>query len=106
MNQEPPPAQGPVDVNVRERFEAWIKAPPFERRCMRWPDDTPETAWPGTYRSYEVELAWQAWKAAVEATVVDCGKCSNRGRVDGLSQESHCEHCKWADQWRTDHYAP
>ena len=23
----------------------------------------------------------------------DCNTCDNRGRVDGLSQESHCDHC-------------
>jgi hypothetical protein len=59
---------GPLDRNVRAQFEAWIKAPPFERRCMRWPtDDT--SAWPGSYRNYEVELAWCAWKAAVDYCV-------------------------------------
>lgn len=36
----------------------------------------------------------------------DCGTCANRGRVDGLSQETHCEHCCWQESWRTDHYAP
>ena len=57
MNQEPPPAQGPVDVNVRERFEAWIKAPPFERRCMRWPDDTPGPR--GQEPTAAMRLSWR-----------------------------------------------
>jgi hypothetical protein len=34
----------------------------------------------------------------------DCKTCANRGRVDGLSQETHCEHCIYQEKWRTDHY--
>ena len=54
-------------------------------------DDTP--AW----------WAWEGWQAAQSARV-DCNACANRGRIDGLSQETHCEHCKWQERWRTDHY--
>ena len=36
----------------------------------------------------------------------DCNTCANRGTVDGLSQETHCEHCQWQQTWRTNHYAP
>jgi hypothetical protein len=35
-----------------------------------------------------------------------CGSCANRGKVDGLSQESNCEHCIHQQSWRTDHYLP
>lgn len=45
-------------------------------------------------------------KETSKSVKVDCNTCSNRGRIDGLSQESHCSHCKWQEQWRTDHYAP
>ena len=38
--------------------------------------------------------------------LVDCKTCANRGRIDGLSQEMHCEHCKWQERWRSDHYVP
>ena len=34
----------------------------------------------------------------------DCKTCANRGRVDGLSQETHCDHCIYQEKWRTDHY--
>jgi len=34
----------------------------------------------------------------------DCYNCSNRGLIDGSSQESHCEHCIHGDGWRTEHY--
>lgn len=47
----------------RTDFEAWISAPPFERRVMRFPESA--CAWPGTYRDIEVDLAWQAWQAAI-----------------------------------------
>ena len=47
--------------------------------------------------------AWEGWQAAQRARV-DCNTCANRGRVDGLSQEMHCEHCKWQGRRRADHY--
>ena len=25
----------------------------------------------------------------------DCGKCANKGRINGLSQETFCENCRW-----------
>ena len=34
----------------------------------------------------------------------DCNTCDNRGRVDGLSQESHCDHCIHGSRWKTSHY--
>lgn len=45
----------------RDRFEAWAKAPPRE-----WNIDIagPKLAWPGQYKIYHVESAWQAWQAA------------------------------------------
>jgi hypothetical protein len=45
------------------------------------------------------------WGAAQQARP-DCNTCVNRGRIDGLSQETHCEHCKYQETWRTNHYAP
>ena len=47
-------------------FEAWISAPPFERDITRYPMNSEESAWPGHYREYEVQLAWEAWEAAAE----------------------------------------
>lgn len=38
---------------------------------------------------------------------VDCKKCENRGRINGLSQESFCESCKHVSSVRSqDHYKP
>lgn len=50
---------------MRERFEAWISAPPFEHMCDRRPMDERVTCWPGQYKRYETELAWEAWQAAL-----------------------------------------
>jgi len=44
----------------REAFEKWISAPPFERASARWSSE--ESAWPGTYADYDVQLAWEAWQ--------------------------------------------
>ena len=43
----------------RNQFEELMSAPPYEmnlRRC------TEESAWPGNYRDYKVQLAWCAWE--------------------------------------------
>ena len=45
----------------RKQFEAFITAPPFERKIKR---NGPMSEWPGTYNDYPVELAWCAWQAA------------------------------------------
>jgi hypothetical protein len=46
---------------LRDRFEAWISAPPFERDVERW--HRPDSQWPGQYRDYPVQVAWEAWQA-------------------------------------------
>ena len=56
--------------SVRSAFEAWITDPPMEKDVARNSTDDRKSAWPGQYRSYEVQLAWEAWCAALEAT--DC----------------------------------
>lgn len=39
--------------------------------------------------------------------VADCRTCKNRGRTNGLSQESFCESCVWQlMSFRKNHYAP
>ena len=49
----------------RTRFEHWISSPPFEKDSSRYPMDESLSAWPGSYQELDVELAWQAWKAAL-----------------------------------------
>ena len=46
----------------RAAFEAWIAAPPIEAPLDRLDDDA---SWPGQYRDYHAQLAWEAWQAAV-----------------------------------------
>lgn len=59
-----PAPLGQVERGVRPRaaFEAWISAPPFEREVERFGENS---AWPGNYRDIDVDLAWQAWSAAM-----------------------------------------
>ena len=64
-----PIAQGPVDVNVRARFERWITAPPFEKTIERHGENG---SWPGNYRDYGVQLAWCAWKDSAKAELDAC----------------------------------
>lgn len=52
---------------MREEFEKWISAPPYERSIRRYPDDAERFAWPGQYREVSTELAWQAWQEAAKS---------------------------------------
>ena len=47
----------------RQAFEAWCSSPPHERPLDRYPEHDP-LYWPGQYRDYTVQLAWDAWCAA------------------------------------------
>lgn len=59
------PDETVIDIDqVRREFEKWIRSPPFEKSCLTYPDMPEKYAWPGSYRSYEVQLAWESWKAA------------------------------------------
>ena len=42
----------------RIRFEVWISTSPYEYSLDRENDDD---AWPGQYKEYQVQLAWEAW---------------------------------------------
>lgn len=47
----------------REQFEAVFSANPYEFSMSRWPDHH-RYSWPGQYREYHVQAAWEAWQAA------------------------------------------
>lgn len=49
---------------AREEFEAWISSPPYEREVERFGDGS---AWPGSYREIDVDLAWCSWSASRSA---------------------------------------
>jgi hypothetical protein len=48
-------------MTLRDEFESWISLPPFEHMCDR---NSNKSAWPGAYKRYETELAWEAYQAA------------------------------------------
>jgi len=48
-------------MTLRDAFESWISLPPFEHMCDR---NSNKSAWPGAYKRYETELAWEAYQAA------------------------------------------
>jgi hypothetical protein len=53
------------EQGMREAFEKFVSEPPFEYSIERQPENG---CWPGNYRSIAVQLAWEAWQAAL-ATV-------------------------------------
>jgi hypothetical protein len=51
-----------AEAKSREKFEAWISAPPTELSIERNSEDEEVSAWPGQYSDYQVQLAWEAWE--------------------------------------------
>lgn len=47
----------------RAQFETWISAPPYERSIERQGDNG---SWPGQYRSYETQAAWESWQESAK----------------------------------------
>lgn len=61
---------------------------------LLYSDPVPAPAVPNLVESHQIKAP-------------DCQTCANRGRVDGLSQETHCEHCCHQPSiGLTSHYAP
>ena len=54
--------------DMRKQFENWASAPPREFDVERFDED--HDSWPGSYRSYKVQCAWEAWQAAQEDGLV------------------------------------
>jgi len=55
-----------MDDTQRVLFEGWISGEPYTRSVERWPVRA-RVAWPGQYRDYTVQLAWEAWQQALIA---------------------------------------
>ena len=89
----------------RQQFESLMSEPPYEQDLRR---NGESSAWPGNYRNYPVQLAWCAWeelwnRRAEPVPEIDCRKCANRGKINGLSQETYCEQCNHQG-YRQDHF--
>ena len=48
----------------REAFEAKFSQPPYEFEMDRC---GPDSSWPGGYREYHVQCAWEGWQAGAAA---------------------------------------
>ena len=57
-------------VCEREVFEHDLSKSPFEFDMDRWPDNAP-VDWPGSYKQYHVQCAWDAWKARAALSAGD-----------------------------------
>lgn len=53
-----------TETESRKAFEEWIAGVPRERNIQRFPESG--NPWPGEYKDVLTQLAWKAWKAAVE----------------------------------------
>lgn len=55
------------DEAVRQQFEAWFREPPYEFPMKR---GTADAGWPGQYRDYSVQCAWEGYQAALSSPAV------------------------------------
>ncbi len=73
----------------RQAFEAFVTTPPFDLGIGRFDD---RGAWPGSYRSYDVDLAWQAYKAATNAALERAAEvCEKLGAATNGTYERNQE---------------
>lgn len=56
-------------------------------------------------RNLELERKYADWRDHGTASA-ECSKCENRGKLNGLSQETYCSGCIHADQWKKDYFSP
>jgi hypothetical protein len=53
---------------TRAEFEQFLASPPHEKNVTRWPQADSRThqwlAWPGHYKDYAVQLAWEVLQEA------------------------------------------
>lgn len=62
-------------MTSRERFESIIKDSPYSLDAAR---SGAEAAWPGQYKSYLVQLAWEFWQSAEAETARKCAEIADR----------------------------
>jgi len=75
-------------MTTRQAFEAFITAPPFDLGIGRFDD---RGAWPGSYRSHDVDLAWLAYSEATAAERERCAEiCSGIGDGNRWSDAHSC----------------
>jgi len=68
--------------DLRQRFEAWISAAPFEKNIERYPEDERLFSWPGNYKDIAVEMAWQAWQVRAEHAQAEIDRItSEKGKL-------------------------
>lgn len=69
---------------TREAFEAWISAPPYERSVERQGENG---SWPGQYRSYETQAAWESWQESARQAMEACAMLLD-GNAQRCGEES------------------
>lgn len=56
------------EERMRKDFERWAAAPPYALSVDRFPDNKFTHRWAGEYCCSPVQLAWEAWRAAILET--------------------------------------
>lgn len=60
-----------------------------------------------TSDTFRQGVAWALQSTMQSASTPDCQTCANRGRVNGLSQETYCDSCMWYGAcWKKNNYNP
>lgn len=90
MSQQNRNSMSDPTTTSRKAFEQWISAPPIEKEVLRYPADETKYAWPGSYRDYKVQLAWEAWQEALSSMTPEVKQALEIG-LD-YARENLCGH--------------
>jgi len=70
-------------------------------------------AWYGEYAHHKVEHFTTPAQCMIQALAAldavkepSCSTCGNKGKINGLSQETYCEQCVFSDRWKKNYYTP
>ena len=69
---------------LRARFEEEFSKSPFEFDLARFPNDPSTYGWPGSYRNYNVQCAWDGFQIGYKAAIEDAAKAASVENCDHL----------------------
>jgi len=69
---------------LRVRFEDEFSKSPFEFDLVRFPNDLSKYSWPGSYRNYNVQCAWEGFQFGYKSAIESAAKAASVENCDHL----------------------
>lgn len=76
-----------TDDPIRAAFEATFRAPPHEWHPRLFDRNSDGQAWPGQYRVYQTDVAWDAYRSGRAAAIEEAAQaCEDEATIEGIAQ--------------------